>query len=56
MAETKSSLTTDDLRAKGKGRTAKIECGKAHFKALAVGESPAQYRVARTLNDLLATN
>lgn len=52
VVETKSSLFTDDLRDKESG---KIECGKAHFKALAVGESPAQYRVARTLADLLAT-
>jgi type III restriction enzyme len=50
VVETKSSLFTDDLRDK---EDAKIECGKAHFKALAVGESPAQYVVARTLTDLL---
>jgi type III restriction enzyme len=52
VVETKSGLFADDLRDK---ESAKIECGKAHFKALAVGESPAQYRVARTLSDLLAT-
>ena len=33
VVETKSSLFTDDLRDK---ESAKIECGKAHFKALAV--------------------
>jgi hypothetical protein len=27
--------------------------GKAHFKALAVGDNPALYRVARKLEDLL---
>lgn len=52
VVETKSSLFTDDLRNK---ESAKIECGKAHFKALAVGENPARYAVARTLSDLLAT-
>lgn len=50
VVETKSSLFTDDLRNK---ESAKIECGKAHFKALAVGESPARYVVARSLTDVL---
>ena len=50
VVETKSSLFTDDLRNK---ESAKIECGKAHFKALAVGENPAQYMVARNLEDVL---
>lgn len=49
VVETKSSLFTDDLRNK---ESAKIECGKAHFKALAVGENPARYLVARSLSDL----
>lgn len=51
VVETKSSLFTDDLRDK---ESAKIECGKAHFQALAVGESPAQYVVARSIDDVLA--
>ena len=51
VVETKSSLFTDDLRDK---ESAKIACGKAHFSALAVGENPAQYLVARSLNDVLA--
>jgi type III restriction enzyme len=51
VVETKSSLFTDDLRDK---ESAKIECGKAHFKTLAVGENPAKYVVARTVDDLLA--
>ena len=50
VVETKSSLFTDDLRNK---ESAKIECGKAHFKALAVGENPARYVVARSLADVL---
>jgi type III restriction enzyme len=50
VVETKSSLFTDDLRDK---ESAKIECGKAHFRSLAVGENPARYIVARSANDLL---
>jgi type III restriction enzyme len=49
VVETKSSLFTDDLRDKESG---KIECGKAHFKALQVGEHPANYIVAHDANDL----
>jgi len=51
VVETKSSLFPDDLRNK---ESAKIECGKAHFLALATGESPAQYLVARSIDDVLA--
>ena len=40
VVETKSSLFTSDLR---NAESAKIECGRAHFKALAVGENPATY-------------
>lgn len=50
VVETKSSLFTDDLRNK---ESAKIECGKAHFKALAVGDNPARYLVARSLSDVM---
>jgi type III restriction enzyme len=50
VVETKSSLFTDDLRDK---ESAKIECGKAHFKALAVGENPGQYLVATKFEDLI---
>ena len=50
VVDTKSSLFTDDLRDK---ESAKIECGKAHFKALAVGENPARYVVARSVGDLM---
>ncbi|MBX9658832.1 MAG: DEAD/DEAH box helicase family protein [Nitrospiraceae bacterium] len=51
VVETKSSLFTDDLRDK---ESAKIACGKAHFKALAVGENPAQFITARNIDDLMA--
>jgi type III restriction enzyme len=51
VVETKSSLFTDDLRDK---ESAKIECGKAHFKALAVAESPAEFIQARNIDDLMA--
>jgi type III restriction enzyme len=51
VVETKSSLFTDDLRDK---EGAKIACGKAHFKALAAGENPAQFIQARNIDDLMA--
>ncbi len=66
VVETKSSLFGDDLRDK---ESAKIECGKAHFEALAEIRSPdylvsepkmrhankeaAQYIVARSVDDML---
>lgn len=40
VVETKSSLFGSDLR---NAEAAKIECGRAHFRALAVGENPAIY-------------
>ena len=51
VVETKSSLFTEDLRDK---EGAKIACGKAHFKALAVGENPAEFIQARNIDDLMA--
>jgi type III restriction enzyme len=53
VVETKGALFADDLRY---AERAKIECGKAHFKALgdAVRELPATYVVARNLDDVLA--
>jgi type III restriction enzyme len=51
VVETKSSLFVDDLRDKER---AKIECGKAHFNALRVGESAARYVVARSVEEVLA--
>ncbi len=51
VVETKGSAFLDDLR---NAERAKVECGKAHFKALQVGESPARYRVVHTADELLA--
>ena len=51
VVETKASLFASDRRD---AERAKIECGKAHFAALNVSESPAHYRTARSLDDLLA--
>jgi len=51
VIETKDSLFADDLRD---SERAKIECGKAHFGALQVGESPAHYEVVRSVDDLLS--
>jgi hypothetical protein len=50
VVETKSSLFRDDL---GDKERAKIECGKAHFHALRVSESPAEYAVAHSVDDVL---
>lgn len=51
VVETKSTLFSDALRAAEQG---KIDCGRAHFRALAVGENPARYMTARNLDDVLA--
>jgi type III restriction enzyme len=51
VVETKGGLFLDDLRDK---EGAKIKCGKAHFKALAIKENPAKYVVARKIDDLMA--
>ena len=50
VVETKSGLFADDLR---EIERAKIECGKAHFKALQINESPARYVVATAVEELL---
>ena len=34
---------------------AKIKCGKEHFNALKMGESPARYEVATSVEGLLST-
>jgi type III restriction enzyme len=52
VVETKSGLFADDLRDTER---ATLECGKAHVKALAVRESPAQYIVARTVDEMLSS-
>ncbi|MBI5366622.1 MAG: DEAD/DEAH box helicase family protein [Planctomycetes bacterium] len=51
VVETKSSLFAEDLRGVEGG---KIRCAKEHFKALSVRDKPARYRVARTVDDLMA--
>ena len=51
VVETKGSQFANDLRGT---ELAKIECGKAHFSALAVEESPARYKVATSVEELLA--
>jgi len=49
VVETKGSLFIDDLY---NSETAKITCGEAHFKALAVAENPARYIKASNVDDL----
>ena len=51
VVETKGSAFSNDLRGT---ESAKIKCGKAHFNALKVGESPARYEVATSVDELLA--
>lgn len=51
VVETKGSLFTDDLRDQ---EAAKIACGEAHFKALAVDKNPARYVKATKLDDVLS--
>lgn len=51
VVETKGGLFGDALR---EAESAKIECGKEHFHAIAEGDSPAQYQVVRTFTDLTA--
>ena len=51
VVETKSSPFSSDLRSI---ENAKIACGKAHFNALKVRESPAHYTVATGVDELLA--
>lgn len=51
VVETKSSLFTEDLRDREGG---KIECSRAHFTALGVGENPAIYEKFKDVDGLLA--
>ncbi len=51
VVETKASQSASDLR---EAERDKIKCGKGHFDALKVGESPARYLTARSLDDVLA--
>ena len=52
VVETKGSRFVDDLRSI---ESAKVACGKAHFSALSVAESPARYEVATSVEELLAS-
>ena len=51
VVETKAGLFADDLRER---EQAQIAYGRAHFNALRVSESPAEYVVANSLHDVLA--
>jgi type III restriction enzyme len=51
VVETKSTLFTEELRHT---EGAKITCGEAHFKALAVDANPAKFIPARDIDDLMA--
>ena len=51
VVETKGSPFLENLRIT---ESAKIECGKAHFNALEVGDSPAVYEVVTNVDGLLA--
>jgi type III restriction enzyme len=51
VAETKGSSWFDDLRHK---EGAKIECGKKHFAAIAVGENPARYIKTTSVDGMLS--
>ncbi|HVN96343.1 MAG TPA: DEAD/DEAH box helicase family protein [Syntrophorhabdaceae bacterium] len=53
VVETKSSLFADDLRDR---ESAKIACGEAHFKALAIDNNPVEFKRATKLEDLLASS
>jgi type III restriction enzyme len=50
VVETKGTLFADSLRST---EAAKIVCGEAHFKSLAVEENPARFVKATKLDDLL---
>jgi type III restriction enzyme len=50
VVETKGSLFADALRD---NEAAKVACGEAHFKALAVGSNPARYIKATKFDDLM---
>lgn len=51
VVETKGSQFDEDLRHK---EAAKIKCGEKHFEAIAVEENPAEYKRARTVEDMMA--
>jgi type III restriction enzyme len=51
VVESKSSLFSDELRAR---ESAQITCGRAHFATLNVRESPVDYIVASSVDDVLS--
>jgi type III restriction enzyme len=51
VVETKGKVLGNVLRPEEAG---KIDCGRAHFRALAIGEAPAEYVVERTVEGLLS--
>ncbi len=51
VVETKSSLFAQDLRD---SEAAKIHCGRAHTRALAAGENPAQFATVTSLDEILS--
>lgn len=54
VVETKSTLFESGRRAK---ENQKIDCGRKHFEAIGTEHKPAaQYRVAKTLDELLASS
>lgn len=50
VVETKGSLFSDDLRG---NEAAKMDCGAAHFAALAIDKNPARYVKATKVDDLM---
>lgn len=53
MSTPLGSVLLEDLRST---EAAKIKCGKEHFNALKMGESPARFEVATNVEGLLSTN
>ncbi len=51
VVETKASTLLNNLR---RSESDKIECGREHFKALAITDDSARYEVAASVEDLLA--
>ena len=51
VVETKASAFLGDLRGI---EIDKIECGKAHFRALRTREAPARFQVATSIDDLIS--
>ena len=51
MLKPQATPMPGDLRM---AEAAKVECGKAHFKALEANEEPAKYRVASSVEEQLS--